>query len=329
MPARMVAAGWIRGTGVADRARAWWGAGAASPWVVAATLGGVGSARPPGLPDYASPPIDEVAIGLHFSPISAFAEGVLGSFYQVVRDDYPGFSYQPRRDLPIEHLGTSGDVSQMGGLQVLPQAIVTFAQSSAGVTGSRRVWLSTRDDTRLLQLQDDWFVHNWRRRQGDYPHFESVFEEFQVRYREFTDVLRQTAAKPVLQPLEVEVTYTNWVGDLDIAEFLAPGAAGRITRPDVSDPPEVLVWNANYLISQDAVAIARLRLSCGPATTLRDGQMQRGGVFMLTFKAPTAPNITEEEWLALIGLGRVVIVNSFHDLTTEMAHDHWGFINAE
>ena len=245
----------------------------------------------------------------------------MGLYYQNIRENYPGFSYEPRRDVPVEQLGSSRDIGQQVGIPLG----ITFPQIVGAQAGSRRVWLTSVDESRLIQIQDDWFVHNWRHRTGRYVHFEAVFDEFETRYAELREVLINSNLEHP-QPLEVEVTYTNWITELDISEFLRAGAAGRLSLQGVGNPPEAQSWSANYLISRKGATVARLRVSCSLATKQQDRQIQQGNAFMLSFKAPTAPNVTLADLVSLVALGRVTIVNSFHRLTTDYAHGRWGYI---
>ena len=58
--------------------------------------------RPPRLPDYRNPPIDEVVIGVQFPPIPKFQDVHIGLYWQKVRNEYPRTETQPRIEGPIE-----------------------------------------------------------------------------------------------------------------------------------------------------------------------------------------------------------------------------------
>ena len=278
--------------------------------------------RPPHLPNYADPPVDEVAIAVQFAPIPNFSDAVIADYFQLVRDTYPNFQYQPRADFPIESLN-----DPLGGSPPVINIINPFTGSTGGPQTAKRTWLVSNDEVRLIQLQDNWFACNWRRKLSAYPQFETIFNEFRTRYEQFRGLLASidTAAPQIFQ---VEVTYTNWITDMVITEFLKPAASARIERPSFSDPPEQQYWAASYLVRADNVPVGRLRVNGNNAMRFQPGQSPNGVVFQLSFRAPTPPGVTEDAVFSLMQLGRESIVNAFTDLTTETAHTRWGRIDA-
>jgi uncharacterized protein (TIGR04255 family) len=274
--------------------------------------------RPPDLPNYTDPPVDEVAIALQFAPVPNFSDSVIADFFQRVRDAYPNFQYQPRFDFPVEHLAEPAAPQAMINLNPI------FAPMTAPQMGNR-TWLVSEDESSLIQLQDNWFAHNWRHRLAAYPQFESILAEFRTRYEQFKELLAALGITS-LQVFQVEVTYTNWITDLDISEFLGPAETARIRRQTFSDPPEQQFWAASYLIRAGDSPVGRLRVSCNTAMRFQSGHAPNGVAFQLSFKAPTPPGVTEPHVFSLIGLGRESILNAFTDLTTETAHAHWGRI---
>ena len=91
--------------------------------------------RPPDLPDYLRPPVDEVVISVQFPPISNFYDTHAGLFWQRVRADYPKAETQPRLEGPIESADPGPLVPT--SVQIAP--------------GQGRVWMISANDDFLIQ----------------------------------------------------------------------------------------------------------------------------------------------------------------------------------
>src|SRR5262245_41023644 len=94
--------------------------------------------RPADLPDYATPPVDEVVVGVQFQrmPITG---AHIGLFWSFVRNDFPKIEEQPPLEPRVENLTPAA----------VPQAFLPFVFRPLGM----RYWFSTQDDVELLQLQ--------------------------------------------------------------------------------------------------------------------------------------------------------------------------------
>lgn len=91
------------------------------------------------------PPIVEVVCGLHFQPISELDSLLLGVYWKQRAADYPGRQLHPA--LSDENIFVLGPVAPL------------------------RVWLVSRDQAFLIQLQADRFYLNWRAIGAKYPRF--------------------------------------------------------------------------------------------------------------------------------------------------------------
>jgi uncharacterized protein (TIGR04255 family) len=134
--------------------------------------------RPTNLPDYSDPPVDEVVIGISFMSVSGFSTNHVAKYRDLVKAEFPGLQYQPRLITPLESLTQEGSSAppSFGPLGFFTQP---FAQPS------QRTWLVNADDQRVIQIQDDAFLTNWRRRDlKPYPHFEPLLGEFWERFQD-------------------------------------------------------------------------------------------------------------------------------------------------
>src|SRR4051794_4820338 len=105
------------------------------------------------LPEYERPPIDEVVVGVQFEPLKDFHVAHLGRFWSKVRDRYPLTEDQPPLPAQIEHPEPKPAESRL-----------TFA---TGIVPTPRSWFLDNSKNRLLQLQHDRFLRNWRRTEGN------------------------------------------------------------------------------------------------------------------------------------------------------------------
>jgi len=268
-------------------------------------------ARPIDLPDFEAPPIDEVAIGVQFvSPIDGFVDPHAGLFWQSVKDRYPRAESHSR----VEALPQP--------FTALPNFASPFGFPFSPSAGSR-TFLITEDDAYLLQLQNNRFFRNWRRRQPDYPHFEALSESFLEEFSAFRAFLQREGLQE--KPIGLfEVTYINWITDLTMPQFLRPAAAVDLETDGIDKWPENQNWQAVYECkggSKDAVA--RLATQCAPAARTTDQGVEQGTQFAFTFSHPGAPVIDAERIPDLLISAQRYIVRSFTQLTTPSAHKTW------
>jgi uncharacterized protein (TIGR04255 family) len=267
--------------------------------------------RPPGLPDFDNPPIDEVAIGVQFHPIPLYGSELLGQFRETVQDEYPGYVEQPRLEPVIESL-TETSASPT------PPFSVSISQppGSAAV----RSWLVSADDSELLQIQDSMFTLNWRRRDSEYPRFETLLERFESTFGKFKTLLT-TRGIQMPQLRQIEVAYINWITDMPMYEFLKSAHETGISEEEF---PDDQAWQARYTLKENGSPLARLLVQCVPGLRIQEPNPGRGSQLGLTFRAPLPPgNVSDARLMHLIETGRIDIVNSFKALTTERGHARW------
>ncbi len=259
------------------------------------------------LPIYKNPPVDEVVIGVQFDPIPGFYDVHTGLFWQRVREDYPKVEDQPRLpDLPIESLD-----SPVGLIQVqLPLA-----------TPHGRIWLASESDEYLIQIQNNRFLHNWRKRQADYPRFATLRQLFWNHYGQFKDLMVAEGLSPP-RVQQVELSYINWIPNISMVELLRLAQATRLSVPGLSAEPQEQTWLARYFLKNDSDAVARIYVQCTPALKIQDPNA-RGIQLSLVFRAARASGVNDEEVNSLVTVGREALVRTFTELTTETAQQSW------
>ena len=271
--------------------------------------------RPADLPNFEDPPVDEVAIGIAFLSIGTATSNHLAKFRDTVKHELPGLQYQPHMTTPLEKLANEDyRIGQPIGSTLLLPAAPPPAQ---------RTWLVSADDQYLVQLQDDLFISNWRRRQDPYPHFESLFDLFWTRFTLFRSQVADDSELP-LQLQQLEVTYVNWVpfNTAPLNEWFGPAQRAKIQVGGASSYPEHGMWMSSFLVTHEGIPLARLHAR--QLEALRPTLVpQIGAQLELTFRVPLAPGAQETEIIDLAYTARDTIVRAFTDLTTEEGHKRW------
>jgi uncharacterized protein (TIGR04255 family) len=79
-----------------------------------------------------------------------------------------------------------------------------------------RFWLESPDGEMLLQIQRNAVLFNWRKREGRYPHFESVKKSFDRNFALFTNFLEKELSLP---PPEIQVAELNYINVIEGTEY--------------------------------------------------------------------------------------------------------------
>src|SRR5208282_804248 len=146
------------------------------------------------LPGYESPPLSELAVGVHFASLSGWQTRHVGEYWVEVAKEFPLTEDQ----LPIF------DVQVAPGLEILK------------LPPLRRTFLISQDQNFVIQLQDSRFLVNWRKtKPGDvYPRFKTIFKKFVTQWGHFSDfVARERVGN--LAPTRYELTYVNHIEQAD------------------------------------------------------------------------------------------------------------------
>ncbi len=267
------------------------------------------------LPEYASPPVSEVVLGMQFNRVDGFLAPHLGLIWDKFRGNYPRVEEHPPLSPTFEIFGPGALVGAFGtGFQLV------------GVLGMPRVFFISQEGNDLFQLQADRFIHNWRKinDRDVYPRFESVFAQFDRGLEDFLDAMAAAGLGPVV-PNQCEISYINHLPLTDssdaggLAAQLFEGFPARLSLEGVGSPEDTRFLMRYALPNGDGAPIGRLIVTVEPARRM-DGQ----SVMQLSLTArgqPLTPNIDGVR--QFIHLGRKLIVRGFTELTTPEMHALW------
>lgn len=270
------------------------------------------------LPDFANPPVIEVALSVQFEPLSVLRTPHFGLLWSEFRREFPRIEEHPPRAAVIEQFG-------------IPRPPKMDVRVEVGLPIPQCRFLNEKG-TELIQVQQDRFVHNWRKVGGgdEYPRYEFVKRRFEEELGTFRQFLAREGLGELV-PNQCEVTYVNHI--ISGAGWERHGELGNIltvwtTR--YSDTfllgPEDIGHRIRYIIpGADGSPLGRLLVGIDPAYRTEDDRP----IYVLILTARGRP-IGEgiEGALGFLDIGREWVVRGFTSLTSSRMHEVWGRRNA-
>ncbi len=274
--------------------------------------------RPDNLPHWERPPIDEVAVSIQFNDIPGL---------KIVH--YGQFGERLRKVGLVQHedKGPINPTFEVFGKRVAP---VQFQFQAVDVP-LPRVWYMSEDKHRLVQVQSDRFVYNWRKVEGEgrYPRLHDVLPEFVDRCQHFQTFLAEQGLPP-LALNQCELSYFNIMA-VDEGETFHEAFA-RIFRVWNGQPKQDALKDGGTL-DQDASnftlthivrnsehsPLARIHSTAQAA----ERRNQRVVQFSLVFRGPWTQDVGME-LVEFLAFGREAIVRLFDSMITEQMHAQWG-----
>lgn len=266
--------------------------------------------RPADLPDFQRPPVVEVALGVQFQSLAAVRGTHMGLYWSAVRSTYPHLE---------EHRAVPPTAEEFGARH--PPGVSIELSDTPPVP---RCWFLTDDRSRVVQVQPDRFVCNWRRLEPsvEYPRYEVLREEFRSAFSAFREfVVSERLGDLILT--QAEVTYVNEipVGSA-IANLGQLEEVLRMWRPDydnsVLDAPEDIRVAQRHLITDESGSpYARLYITAEPV------HAKENDALLLTVVVRGRPGPSPDAALTFFDMGRERIVRSFTAITTEPMHSLW------
>lgn len=266
-------------------------------------------------PKFRKPPLVETALGCQFESLASMKIVHFGLFWKMINvaDRFP--QVEEQAPLPPE---IEAKVLQPLQLSFLFKEGVELP----------RVWFLTKPSERgqeLLQLQNDRFLQNWRRKSltdEHYPSFDTNHKEFQADFALFCKFIQEHKLGD-LRITQCEVTYVNRIV---VDEGSTPGQMAAFTLPFLSEGKRIKAFpggveSISYASSFWIDEIqGRMRIQAGTAFEKESGQ----SVVDLRLTARGSPKSPDPEkvsdWLKL---GHDFVVNGFADMTNPELHKKW------
>lgn len=251
---------------------------------------------------YNNSPVIETVLGVEFKPLIQWQIPHFGLYWNRIRSNYQLYAVQP--PLP-------GQVEKFGE-EVNTLTITLGSQPEA------RCWFFDNKQDWLLQVQNNRFLSNWKRKTPAYPKYKGFCERFDKQWGKFNEFLKsENLGEPEL--LQCEVTYINHIDvDVDFNDLckIFPVWNG-FKKGGFLPAPEAIAINSTFVIPEN---IGRLYIVMQPV--VRHTDIKIVIQLSVTAKVKIASNSnhamsealkTAHEWC----------VNGFTDFTSEQMHDIW------
>jgi uncharacterized protein (TIGR04255 family) len=262
------------------------------------------------LPDFNKPPINEVVLGVQFDKLTNFSTIHPGLLWQKIRTEYPKYTIQPE-------IAPDKETFEVPKLPKAPKAIFSITPPVP------RCWFLDEPENKLIQVQPDRFLHNWKKMTGkeDYPHYSNILPEFKKQWNTFLGFINEEKVG-IVNMNHWEVTYVNYIyigeGWKDLGDMpkLFPFISTNQLETHLHTP-EVVTTSLVYAFPEK---LARIYIELSPAFRRSDNKPLIQ--FKLTAKGQLTSNDISELYKQL-DFGREIIVKSFTDMTSSEAHRLW------
>ena len=268
------------------------------------------------LPEFANPPLAEVALSVQFEPLEKLRTPQIGLLWSEFRQRFPVTEEHAPLDSEFERFGAP----RTSAIQVRMQMLETLPVP--------RVWFLNETGTELIQVQQDRFVHNWRKvGEGDeYPRYERLRQTFQSELEAFQSLVAREQCGAIV-PNQCEVNYVNhivagegWATHGQLSQVLTVFQT-HYSDDRLGEPEDARVAMRYVLRDDNQKPIGRLHATVQPVFRRDDNQPMF--VVALTVRSrPAGENI--EDVLCCLDRGREVIVRAFASMTTPQMHKLWG-----
>jgi uncharacterized protein (TIGR04255 family) len=254
--------------------------------------------------DFESPPVEEVALSIHFRPPAVFRPPYFSLFWERFRSEFTRAEEHPHLPQQLEKLDALPQ----------PQAFIAF-----GNPLERMLRCLTADGSRMIQIQRDMLGVNWLRVSDDasYPRYDSMSARMAALWGSFLDFVRDLGAEEPPEPLQVEIAYVDsvpqgksWESFGDASSIVAPWSGEfSIDLP----PPESVTAGCSFLIPS-----GRMRVSFNPWRRFRDQKETIAISINSRVVVAEGKSITE-----CLDLAHDWARRGFVGMTTTGAHDLW------
>lgn len=258
---------------------------------------------------FQDPPVREVVLGVQFRRLGKQADRVLTGFWKGLGDEWP--------DTDFDHELTEQFETFDGPGNVLPRLKLQLSASQ-----SVRIRARNQAKTRMIQIQSNRLHYNWLgENEREYPRYETIEPEFLRIYSDFSEFVdKQTDG--CLTPNQWEVTYANHIvcGDLweqpDDWGVLLPTLLGSGTSP-AGTRLESLGGHWQFEIPEKRgrlhVELRHIEVGDKPRLVLK-----------LTARGPFSGGGGDLDIRPGLRLGHTTIVDSFRELLSKEAREHFG-----
>lgn len=170
---------------------------------------------------FENPPVAEVAMGLLFPPLQKLTGPHLGVLWDRWKSDFTQFGEAPPLSPTIELKQGSASPSIQLSISNLPPL--------------PRTWYLSKDGQKLIQVQRDRYVYNWRKADAQtvYPQYHATFVQFMQRLVEFRGFLAEYELGSA-EAIQYELIYVDHIAADASEAAVSPTQLARRVFPDVA-----------------------------------------------------------------------------------------------
>jgi|ERR1700674_781668 len=259
---------------------------------------------------FRNPPVVEVVLSVQFEPLHELDGAHIGLYWAEIKEKFPHAQQHPRLEPVVERFDTS---------DFNPR----FVRVELGATVPR-YWFLNQKQSELVQVQDDRFIHNWRKVADPYPRYEGIRQTFAAELAQFERFLHREGIGQI-NPQLAEVSYINHLGPItspfpfsrpdEVLNLWSPGEG--FGKPYI---PETVEMRHRFVISEGSRKVGRLYVELQPANR----QPDRAPIWLLVLTArglPLADGL--EGALRFLDLGRREMLAAFISITRRDLQDKW------
>lgn len=262
--------------------------------------------RPEHLPDYTHPPLNEVVLGVQFTPVPGYSTVNAQGVWDLFRYDFPTVQEQPLLSPVFE---------TFGGTNLQP----SFQFEIGGAPMGNRLWFIAPGNDNLIQFQSDRFLVNWRKQSSShrYPRFEAIAKAFERNL----SILEKHLLKHFKYQILVNQAEISYINLIPVNDFSEVGLWISLWNGDRFGVESLNLNFRDIVRSDDGQPIARLHHELQSVFTV-DGKHK---ALRLTITVRGKPSDGDpKSALDFLATGREVIVQRFTLITTPHAHKTWG-----
>ncbi len=257
------------------------------------------------LPEYKDPPVSEVVCGVFFDDLNLLLAPYFGLFWESIAKEYPTSRELAPLTPTIENFPPSSPPKfQISEVPPLP-----------------RIWFIHSTENRIVQMQRDSLLYNWRKVKDEdkYPRYSSVMKQYKELYEMFNDFLK-TYDIGIPNPIQQELTYVNHIplgdGWNDLSEIgnVFPDHIWKTENGRFLPNAESVNWRTSFILPEQ---VGRLHISLRTATRRADNKQVL--LFEITARGLNNEKTEKSLW-DWFDLGHEWIVRSFTDLTSDYMH---------
>lgn len=269
-------------------------------------------ARP--IPEFEDPPVSEVALSVEFSPLQGWRSAHAGLYWGLISKGYPNTDSHPPLPSQIEKFDS--EFWQRPGVRI-----------EAVNPDIARFWFLADPPVKLIQVQRDRFVVNWRKVGGDevYPRYLAEMRpRFAREWRQFAEFVTEHKIG-TMAVQQCEVMYVNsilqgkyWNSFEDALRLFAPWWKSGTDR--FLPTPESLSLSGSFRFPEQR---GRLHFNAQHARVQTAEKAEMEAIqLQLTARGRPASG-AESDILSWMDMGHEWVVRGFTDLTSEEAHVLW------